>query len=58
MEKSLAKEMMTSISELDQAINRLECQIASNRDPFFACNVDPLGVRALVLFVSGGGLST
>ncbi len=34
------------------------CQIASKRDPLFACNVDPLGVRALVLFVSGGGLST
>jgi hypothetical protein len=34
------------------------CQIASNRDPLFACNVDPLGVRALVLSVSGGGLST
>ena len=25
------------------------CQIASNRDPFFASNVDPLGVSWLIV---------
>ena len=30
------------------AAHPLECQIASNRDPFFASNVDPLGVSLLI----------
>jgi len=34
------------------------CQIASNRDPSFACNVDPSDVRTPVFSVSSRGLST
>ena len=34
------------------------CQIASNRDPSFACNADPSVVRASAFFVIGRGLST
>ena len=36
----------------------LACQIASNRDPSFACNVDPSDVRTPVFSVSSRGLST
>jgi uncharacterized membrane protein len=58
-----AKAIATAVAEAfksESAIDcaKYDCQIASNRDPLFACNVDPLGVRALVLSVSGGGLST
>jgi hypothetical protein len=35
-----------------------QCQIASNRDPLFASNVDPPCVMTLALSVSGSGLST
>ena len=37
---------------------RAACQIASNRDPSFACNADPSVVRASAFFVIGRGLST
>lgn len=42
----------------DAVLAAVRCQIASNRDPSFACNADPSVVRASAFFVIGRGLST